>query len=241
MQIVQNWALPDCDRYFGPILEREGTFQIERLHAAMEWCPPDRRLVAVDGGAHVGIWTREMVKLGFGVVHSFEPAEDTWECLQFNTKDDVTAGRVVLHHGALGEAHGEALVVDDTTRQGNTGSRFVTLGGLKSAATVPVMVLDALVEGGVIPRIDFLKLDVEGAETLVLRGGCNIIRQCKPVVFVEQKNGIASSRFPVADGDAGRLLESWGYQLVARFRADFIYVWKEAVDGIDSSAAGGGK
>ena len=50
MQKVGRWYLPDSDTYFGPIIQREGAFQLERLREALKLLPLERRVVAVDGG-----------------------------------------------------------------------------------------------------------------------------------------------------------------------------------------------
>ena len=48
-------------------------------------------------------------------------------------------------------------------------------------STVRTVTLDSLN----LPRLDFLKLDVEGSELRALRGGANIIARCRPVMWIE--------------------------------------------------------
>ena len=74
--------------------------QIEALHEAFKYVT-DWRL-AIDGGAHVGIWTLAMAAK-FNRVLSFEPQKPLWECLFENTRGKYNIERFC---GALGEKYG---------------------------------------------------------------------------------------------------------------------------------------
>jgi FkbM family methyltransferase len=68
---------------------------------------------------------------------------------------------------------------------------------------VPSVTLDSL--SGMLDRIRVVKIDVEGAELLVLRGASDMITRHRPVVFVEFSPGMLS-RF---EGSGTRELQSW--------------------------------
>jgi|TARA_B100001971_G_C18215956_1_gene553852 FkbM family methyltransferase len=53
--------------------------------------------------------------------------------------------------------------------------------------------------------ISFIKLDVEGYEEKILRGGINTIQKYKPILVIEQNRG---------DFSAQKLVESWNYKLI---------------------------
>lgn len=55
--------------------------------------------------------------------------------------------------------------------------------------TVPTDRLDAII--GEHDHVDFIKIDVEGAELQVLRGGVRTINRCKPVIVFEHGIGAA--------------------------------------------------
>lgn len=62
--------------------------------------------VAVDGGAHIGAYTRLMLQ-HFDFVHAFEPTPDTFDALRRNIEDWGLADRVRLYPIALSDrAHG---------------------------------------------------------------------------------------------------------------------------------------
>lgn len=153
--------------------------------------------VCLDIGAAAGFYTAEMSRLvgPGGVVHSFEP-------LRFA---HATASRllglrsganVVRHSLALGET-GDDVVMSVPLRRGVpiTGRSFVTRDatGLGSNAefdehlrvVVDGDTLDAFGERVGLTRLDFVKIDVEGAELHVLRGGEATVERLRPVVMVE--------------------------------------------------------
>ena len=94
----------------------------------------------------------------------------------------VRQGRAVVVETALGEASGErALWVD----RNNAGASHLISPSLRGDAStqatlVPVIRLDELVELYNLPRVDFVKLDVEGAERSVLSGATDVLKRYKP-------------------------------------------------------------
>ncbi|MHA1836000.1 MAG: FkbM family methyltransferase [Candidatus Odinarchaeia archaeon] len=203
--------LPDSDQYFGEIFEREGGFQIDRLKIALSYVTSWD--YAIDGGAHVGTWSIEMAKQ-FNHVLSFEPAPDTFKCLCSNTKEFPN---VEQFNEALGDRQGLVNSMDDITRPGNTGSRFVEQN---SNGKIPMDSIDNLD----LPSLGFLKLDLEGAEYLALKGAEGTICEHKPVVFVEIKKGMAE-RFNSDMYAPLNFLKELGAKEVDRIKSDYIYMF----------------
>lgn len=202
-----TWALPAADTYFAFELARDPRgFQIDHLELALKHCP-SRRL-AVDGGAHIGTWTKALADQFLDVM-AFEPAADTYACLVENTH---RIPNVLQFRKALGEVVGLARVVDDPTRVGNTGSRYLMPGG-----SVPVIPLD---EYG-LNNLDFLKLDVEGYELSALIGATETIKRCAPVVMIEVKR-LRPGHDPLKA--VQYLTDSLGYREVARAKNDRVYI-----------------
>jgi FkbM family methyltransferase len=210
------WDIPKGDSYFRPILEADPRgFEIDHLKTAMPFCR--RYRTALDGGAHIGTWTCELAK-NFERVIAFEPADDTFECLQANTADltKVPAeANVQLWKAALGQVERRVEIVDDPARQGNTGSRHVAAGN-----AVEMMAVDQLA----LTDLDFMKLDLEGYELFALKGAVQTLRRCKPVVLIEVKR-FTPKRFGVDHEDAATFLLGMGYIEVARKRNDRVYRW----------------
>lgn len=206
--------LPDDDKYFGKIFEKEGGFQLDRLAKALSYVTSFD--LAVDAGAHVGSWTRVMAER-FTKVHAFEPVKSTFDCLKENTKE---YNNVSTMRCALGSKIGFVDIEWDPRyeAQGNTGSKFVSVND--EFGKTPMIKLD----GMNLPALDFLKLDVEGAEYDVLKGAESSVLKYKPVILLEVKKGYAR-RFEHEDMDVVELVESLGATLVDRINADHIYMF----------------
>ena len=74
--------------------------------------------------------------------------------------------------------------------------------------------LDEVAQAEQLPRVDFIKLDVEGAEELVLRGAEQVLEQWRPMVLFEV-NAEASQRLKLAADGACQVLRQHGYQLLS--------------------------
>jgi len=205
-RVGDTW-LPDEDTYFKPFFEKDG-FDLDRLREALTFVTDYS--VAIDGGAHVGSWSRVMSKY-FSMVYSFEPATDTFDCLKRNV---FTNMNVVPIHKALGNRQSAVSIKDDKTRAGNTGARYVKEGGHIEMTTIDNLELEDL---------GFLKLDVEGAEILALEGGKNTILKHNPVIYIESKKGMAE-RFGRNQNDAMDWIRDNGGKEVATFGNDHVFI-----------------
>tara|TARA_R110000764_G_scaffold68406_5_gene141940 strand:- start:932 stop:1582 length:651 start_codon:yes stop_codon:yes gene_type:complete len=181
MKQVNGLWLPDSDTHFsGPDYEI-GTRQV------VLGLTKERRL-ALDVGAHVGIWTCHLAD-EFGEVISLEPNPENFECLQKNTEgmDNVT----LRNEGASWTSDMMTLVHN---REGNSGMWSLAMPGEKvpghKSHFVKVITIDSLA----LPDLDLIKIDAEGHEPGVLRGAMSTIERCRPVLCMEVKgNGVAYS------------------------------------------------
>lgn len=76
-------------------------------------------------------------------------------------------------------------------------------GGSREVRSVPTRTLDSLAQSFPAPQV--LKIDVEGAEELVLRGGAGVIATARPAIFCE----VGSENIKAVT----RLLTAQGYRL----------------------------
>jgi FkbM family methyltransferase len=187
-------------------------YQYAKYERALGLLPADRRRVAVDVGANIGLWSRVML-LDFAEVLAFEPVPAYAECLQMN------APEAVLHDVALGAGRGFVNLVNTTP--GSCGDTRVSRGEAEPARATAMVPLDDYD----LPKLDLLKIDCEGYEQFVCEGAVATIRRCHPVVIVEQKPGHASKAYGLDDQGARKLLESIGMKVRAELSGDFIMGW----------------
>jgi FkbM family methyltransferase len=134
--------------------------------------------VVFDIGANVGFYTLlASVLVGDrGKVVAFEPVPRNlrylWSHLQINRITNV-----LVIEAAVSDNNGECLF--DTGPNHSTG-RISKKGGL----TAKVATIDKLVAGGEVPPPTHMKIDVEGAELNVLRGGMSTLIAYRPDLFL---------------------------------------------------------
>lgn len=215
MRIEGRWKLPDADTYFAGKLTEQG-FEIVKLAAALKHVKEFR--VAVDGGAHIGTWTRYLAGR-FSRVLAFEPAEDTVMCLVENAGE---IPHVEIYASALGQEDLLCGVRDDPTRPGNTGARHLNFDvNQVEGHGVELVRLDDFH----LPSLDFLKLDLEGYEYYALLGAEKVVRRCRPVVMIEEKD--FGGRYGLKRGTASGLLKAWGAREVERMSNDVVFTFGE--------------
>lgn len=63
------------------------------------------------------------------------------------------------------------------------------MGGAREIVLVPTLTLDDLIDH--FPAPSFVKIDVEGAEAMVLRGASRLLRDIRPALYVEVDERLA--------------------------------------------------
>jgi FkbM family methyltransferase len=130
--------------------------------------------IVCDVGAHMGYFTAiASLQAGpTGRVHAFEPRPLNFSMLQGHIRANAL-DNVVAVQAAVGERPGEGRF----DRQTGTGTGHLSQRG---DLVVRVVSLDDLYSSGALPRIDVLKVDVEGGETAVLAGAMRVLEELRP-------------------------------------------------------------
>jgi FkbM family methyltransferase len=139
--------------------------------------------VALDVGGCWGetaLWMAHEVGAA-GHVHCFEPSPQNLGLLAQNLERNAAlVPRITVHTAPLAAEPGQAVWMDDVTAAGATTHSGADAPGGRSTVPAVTDTVDALVARGAIARVDFLKLDVEGAELEVLRGTAETLRRYRP-------------------------------------------------------------
>ena len=86
---------------------------------------------------------------------------------------------------------------------------------------VPITTLDFYVQNNNIKHIDFIKIDVEGGERDVLKGGIEVLTTLRPLIMVEMAD-VATQQFGYRAVENYRILEAYGYRLFKVTRRGFL-------------------
>jgi len=146
-------------------------------HGAFRVQPGD---VIIDAGGFVGdtaVLFHAKAK-GRCEVHSFEILQENLDLFVANAEMNGMSDRVVLNKLALSDTTGGSVGVKVGALQGGTSvSGAATAAGEEQVQTIR---LDDYVARSNLNRVDFIKMDIEGAEMPALRGAINTIRHFKP-------------------------------------------------------------
>lgn len=203
--------LADLMRKIGRTVDGKLTYQYNKLEQALKWVKDFR--VAVDVGAHVGLWSMHLAKR-FSMVHSYEPVAAHRECFLRNCAD--VSENIHLHACALGDKEGSVRIHTAPTSSGDSW--------VAGEGDIPLRLLDANLEKHKVAHVDFIKIDCEGYELFVLRGAERTLRRDKPCIIVEQKRN-HGSRFQIGDTDALTYLKSLGARLRWDYSGDYVFSW----------------
>ena len=142
----------------------------------------------IDIGAYRGEILRQMLTLApAGRVFAFEPVPGNCRYLA------AKYPKAIVHNVALADKTGTADFFHATGRPARSGlkrQKYPDPDEKVETITVKVETLDSVIPPDV--RIDFIKIDVEGAELNILRGGERTIRQGRPVIVFEHGPGAIS-------------------------------------------------
>lgn len=192
------------DIYIGRSFDLYGEFSEEENLLFREYVRPGQFVVEV--GANIGAHTVSLAQLvgPQGFVVAFEPQQIAFQTLcanvALNSITNVSCLQVVV-----GAQPGSMKVpMINPLKEENYGG--LTLGNYSEGQDTLVVSLDRLN----LPACHFLKVDVEGMEEDVLRGGRETIARYRPILYVENDRGGKSP--PLS-----RYIASLGYRMFWHF------------------------
>ena len=197
------------DQYVGRSLHKYGEFSELEIELFDQLVKPGA--VVMDVGANLGAHTVRFSQLAgeSGRVIAFEPQRIVYQTLCANVALNSLLN-VDCYQTGVGEREESMKVVDvDPRVSNNFGGLSLNLPG--PGEMVPVLRLDGF---SGLPRLDLLKIDVEGMEGAVLRGAEKIVEKFKPVLYVENDR-------PEHSEELMRLIDSMGYRMY--WHAPFLY------------------
>jgi len=168
-------------------------------------------MVVVDGGANCGIYTVLAARLvgSSGRVLSFEPGAEAFSVLKKNIKLNHLVN-VRAHCAALTDRDGRARLYHHE-RGPNSFSIAHSENMAIESEHVVTRTLDEVFREENAGRLGLIKLDVEGAEELVLRGAGQVIADSCPTILFEI-NVPAAKQLGLHPYGAWELLRNWGYR-----------------------------
>lgn len=214
MYQAHGWWFPDQDTHFAEMLAkniakgRPPVYQEPVRRASMNLCK--RKNLALDIGANVGLWSRDLCA-NFSRVVAFEPVEQFRQCLSKN----VTSSNLEIMGMALGDVDTTVSMIVTLENTGHTHVDPKSFG----QGSISMIRLDSLA----ITDVDYIKIDCEGFENKILQGAKHTICKYRPVVVIEDKKHL-----DVGHNDTSSALStllSWGAKVLTQVNNDVVLGW----------------
>ena len=166
------------------------SYEKDKFKKCMEYTDGKPKRIALDIGAHIGIWTRRLSNL-YDHVHCFEPVADAIECHKRNTS---TITNTTLYEHALGSKE-ETLDMKVIVGRGGTNSFHYGKKGktrMYEHKIVPMKVKS--LDSYKFDNVDFMKVDIESHELEMLKGAVETLEKCNPIIFIEDPTYIYNQK-----------------------------------------------
>jgi FkbM family methyltransferase len=187
--------------------------------------------VFIDVGANVGLYALKGARLvgPTGRVLALEPGAEAYDHLVANlglnafdwatpikvAASDVS-GEAVLHHVPLGrDPQAFSLIANARAFEGEV---------------VETLTLDSLVARCGLDRVDLIKIDVEGAEPLVIAGAGNMLARLRPAVIFECNAHLNAGGETGAAGEARAMLAQANYRFFRLVDGTFVSIDRPPVE-----------
>jgi FkbM family methyltransferase len=216
------------------LYERSTTMAIRRLVRSGD--------IVLDVGANIGTHTLELARQvgSAGEVFAFEPTLFAHAKLLQNIALNPSLAGIVqveqLMLAASDHSTSEPLIYSSwpLVRQDSLHPKH--LGSQKTTAGARTMSLDTYLQQAEVPRVDFIKLDVDGRECEVLEGAQKCLEKFRPIILMELAPYCLRDR----GGSVQRLVDSlccWDYQF-ARLNREELPIDTKKLDRAITEGAG---
>jgi FkbM family methyltransferase len=196
--------------FVGGEIWRNGCYEPDTVAVIRRLLAPG--MVYVDVGAYIG---HHMIIASAavgrtGCVHAFEPTPSTYHELQANVRLNHCKN-TVCHNVALADRDGTARFYLAHVSEAAANSLGRTVHTSARHIDVRVRTLDDHFASNPVQHVDLIKVDVEGAELLVLRGAGQTLQRFMPCLILEFSQHAAA--FSYTSADLAAALETMGYHL----------------------------
>jgi len=182
--------------------------------------------IVLDCGANVGVYTRYALEAGAKLVVAIEPAPENLECLRRNFQSEVSSGRVIIYPKGVWDKD-DVLTLQVDPNNPAADSFVIRREGGREVAQIPLTSIDKLASELQLPKVDYIKMDIEGAEQRAITGARKVLERFHPRLSLSAYHHPSDpSRLPVL------VREAWtGYRMECgpcavagfRIRPDVLY------------------
>ena len=171
-------------------------------------------MVVFDIGANIGLYTITLSRLvgEEGIVHAFEPEKKTFEILKYNVQLS-NCSNVVLHNYALSDKEESVFLVNPISKNNDIYTYISKKSPKNNCKSVDAITFDQFVKKENINKIDFIKVDIEGAEDLFFTGAINTLSKRNNISIVCELSENYLSRFESNVFHVLHRLNNYGFEI----------------------------
>ena len=180
LQFVEGWYLPENEKHFTHYLREAKKTNFPKEYQKIQ---RDKSIsfvsefnVAVDIGACVGFWSRDLCRL-FKKTICFEPYIESSDCLKKNLKK---YNNFELYNVALSDKVGRDKLLVSTDGIGSN-----SLNGIGMKSFKPFEVEIKMLDDYVLEDVNYIKIDVQFYELNVLKGAVKTLKSNNPLLCIE--------------------------------------------------------
>jgi FkbM family methyltransferase len=165
--------------------------------------------VVIDAGANIGFYSVMMAKIvgAEGHVIAFEPVPENMRHVRRNAEVNGLTNIATYEQGLSSRLAETDFYVNADTGQSALWSCVDT----RETIRINVMPLDAIASA--LPDgVRFMKLDVEGAEEIVMQGASALLKNGFPTFIVAELNPVALTQLDCHQDSMRSFMSVWGYQ-----------------------------
>jgi FkbM family methyltransferase len=198
-----------------------GEYEPETMRLLCAYLKPGA--VVLDVGANVGFYSiglgRRLQRMG-GKLFAIEPVQSNFDRLTQMIALNGVQDTVIPVNVALGNAEADVALCREAETGAVTGNAILLVGedDRTPNAFARLTRLDTLAQELPITACHLIKIDVEGAELDLLRGGAAFLQQHRPVICMEF-NTVCMKQFGYTFEDVAALVRPWGYRLYRENKA----------------------
>ncbi len=139
--------------------------------------------VVFDCGANIGLFTAVALKAGAKRIIAIEPAPENLECYRRNFGGQIDSGQIILIPKGVWDKE-DTLTLNVDPKNSAADSFVLKPSGSEGTIKVALTTIDKIVADLHVDQVDYIKLDIEGAESNALRGAVETIKKYKPRISV---------------------------------------------------------
>jgi FkbM family methyltransferase len=227
----------DCAFHY--CLSKGNVWDAEILNSVVDFIPNEGTIL--DIGSHIGshsiFYSKKRPRC---TIHAYEPQIQIRKLLELNVLEN-NISNIVVHDFGLGHKEGEVHMANDFKSDGypahlrvdynsTDGVNFGGLGITNDPLGEKIVI--KTVDSQKLDNVKYIKIDVEGAEDLVVYGARETIEKYHPVLFIEQSDKNLTHLYVQDNKDLETFnttdfLLKMGYKRIVFNNENYLYVYHQ--------------